>query len=421
MGISMFSSQAKPIAIDFGTAAVKLLQVAPGERPNILAAAELTIPDGIRRDANALFDFYGTHLRKILAKGRFKGKRAVLAIPSAQTFIQHMQLSPVEGVSTEQLVNNELNTRMGCAPGSVVVRAIDVADVHRGGQARKEVSCFAIARGVVMKYIDLLKKLRLETVGVHTEIVAMVRAFDHLNQRESDHEVATMYVDLGWGGTRVGITHGRDIKFARYIQVGGRNFDQLIASSLHCDLASARAHRLSMPNPVPRASRATRRAGEGDASTALLDVAASSAEAAINAERKPGGAATATEAERRHGDVPPELQHAVVAGDGPAHPGNFDLSELLDTISDELSMCLRYHQGLFPGRSIDRVIFLGGEAKQTWLCQHVVRSLRVPAQLGDPLARMTRDGARLTGPISPDEPQPGWAVACGLCSAPTDL
>jgi Tfp pilus assembly PilM family ATPase len=97
------------------------------------------------------------------------------------------------------------------------------------------------------------------------------------------------------------------------------------------------------------------------------------------------------------------------------------MTELLDTVADELSMCLRYHQGLFPERSIDRAIFLGGEARQAWMCQHIVKKLRLPAQLGDPIARMNREGTPPTPGLKLDQPQPGWAVTCGLCTAPTDL
>ena len=84
-------------------------------------------------------------------------------------------------------------------------------------------------------------------------------------------------------------------------------------------------------------------------------------------------------------------------------------------------MCLRYHQGLFPERSVNRCIFVGGEARQVWLCQQVMKGLDLPAQLGDPLMRTTRDKNVTTPGVSFDEPQPGWAVAYGLCSAPTDL
>ena len=112
---------------------------------------------------------------------------------------------------------------------------------------------------------------------------------------------------------------------------------------------------------------------------------------------------------------------AVTAGQGSSGAASVDLSEQLDMICDELSMCLRYHQGLFPNRSVDRVIFIGGEARQKWLCQHVMKVLGLKAQLGDPLARLGVSNSARTPGLIRGQPQPGWAVPCGLCTAPTDL
>jgi len=84
-------------------------------------------------------------------------------------------------------------------------------------------------------------------------------------------------------------------------------------------------------------------------------------------------------------------------------------------------MCKRYHQSLFRERPIDRAIVVGGESRQAWLCQHIVKSLRVPAQLGDPLARADASATPPTPNFKLGQPQPGWAVAYGLCSAHADL
>jgi hypothetical protein len=45
----------------------------------------------------------------------------------------------------------------------------------------------------------------------------------------------------------------------------------------------------------------------------------------------------------------------------------------------------------------------------------------MPAQLGDPLCRLHRDQAPTTIDVNLEEPQPGWTVPYGLCTAPTDL
>lgn len=421
MAFSMFSGQISPIAINFGSASVKLLQLSRGEKPAMVAAAEIAIPETMRQDQDRLFLMLQQELPKAIKAGKFKGKRVVTTVPSATTFIQHMQVATTEGVKTEDLVLAELQAKLGVAPRSVVVRTIEVADVARHGQSRTEMICFAVSRDIVMRYIELLKRQRMEVVGVHTEIVAMVRAFDHINRRESDKNVTTLYVDIGWGGTRVAITHGKQIVFARYIQVGGRHFDQLVANTLHCDLPTARAHRLALEKRSLRSS--VKRSAQRD-STALLRTANALAEAAAEhtteTQTESGGVVT-TEPERRVGQRPIELACSVQPATMSIENSKVDMSELLDTVTDELSMSLRYHRGLFPGRPVDRVVFLGGEARQLWLCQHVVKELGLPAQLGDPLARYRADQSIETPGVDVNEPQPGWAVPCGLCMAPTDL
>lgn len=425
MGFGMFSAQASPIAIDFGSASVKLLQIGSGgERPPLLAAAEVPVPDSIRAENDRLQAFYAEWLPKILRDGKFRGKRAVIAVPSTQTFIQHMQISDSDGLSRDETMKIQLQTQMGCSPHGVVVRSMEVCPVHRNGQAQKEVICIAITKETVMSYVELLRKCKLEVVGVHTDTIAMIRAFDHVNRRQGDSEVTTLYVDLGWGSTRVAITHGPDIMFARVIPIGGKNFDQLIAAAVHCDMASARAHRLSLQSSLAQAHppQASNRAHAEGMAMMNAGTAKGSAMGASEPQVVLQTSSTATATiERRTGAAPPALNHPVAPGDAPRKAVNVDLSELLDTITDELSMCLRYHQGLFPDRRIDRAILVGGESRQSWLCQHIVKTLRVSAQMGDPLARLDSSGALSTPGLTRGQPQPGWAVPCGLCTAPTDL
>lgn len=432
MNFGLFSPSTSPIAIDFGSSSVKLLQITTGEKPSIVAAAELTIPDEKRLKPDELWAFYADELPRVIKQGRFRGKRVVCSVPGYQTIAQHVQIDNSPGVKKSSQAQMQLQMQIGAAPNSLVVRTVEVADIQRDGQARTEMICLAIQRDHVMRYVETLKKCRLEAVGVHSNALATQRAFDHIYRREGDDALTTMYIELGWGSTQVTIAHGTKLVFARSVQLGGQHFDQLISRSMNCDAAAARAHRLSLKATPSPPSAAPKPTGDPSSSNenstggmARLQAAMSAQQSASGDEnRHASGSASATPVaqDRRHGKAPRVIANPVSTDTAPSAVADVDFTELIDTMNDELSMCVRYHRGLFPNRPIDRAILLGGESRQMWLCQQLARRLQLPARLGDPLARFARDdSAGDASGILNGQPQPGWAVPCGLCVIPTDF
>ncbi len=421
MGFSMFSAQSSPIAIDFGTSSVKLLQLSLGDRPTVVAAAELPIPDAIRQDKQKRLDFFAKKLPGLLRKAAFKGRRAICSVPSAQTFIQHMQITAPDGAAREEMVHAQLSSQTGCLPQSMVIRTVDVAEVIREGQTRSELICFAIPRAVVMRYVEILNRSKIQVIGANSELLAMVRSFAQLYADGADESRTTLYVDLGWGSTKVAISHGNELVFARCIQVGGRHFDQCIADQMQLDLAEARAHRLSH-DVFSSAAVGTPGETVGVEAESEPALPRAGAEQAVREGRDSfDHAGLGSGADQSGGIESHDLTAEVALGEDPASDQGHGVCELLDAISDELSMCLRYHRSVFRDRSVDRMIFLGGEARQKGLCQYVAKALRLPAHLGDPLASVAAEGSLNTPGVKLDEPQPGWAVACGLSTSPAEL
>jgi type IV pilus assembly protein PilM len=82
----------------------------------------------------------------------------------------------------------------------------------------------------------------------------------------------------------------------------------------------------------------------------------------------------------------------------------------LDAAGVEITKCLRYYDTVFPSHNIERAIFLGGQACDRAVCQQLAQRLNLPAQIGDPLARI---GGTAEG-LDRRRLQPAWAVAVGL-------
>ncbi len=377
MGIRLLTGQISPIVADFGHASVKLLQVSQGAAPELVAAAELPLPEDLRDDVERRDAYIAERIPSILRNRGFKGRRVVVSPHASTTFIEHLQIPSTEGVDSSEQVRLQIQSRLSRA-GELVIRSWQVGEVHRDEGLRHEHICVAVERREVMKLVEMFRRLRLSVVGVHEGVGAMVRSFGHLHRRESDQQRRTVYIDLGHGHTRLAITEGTRIVFAKSIPTGGR------------DLAVV--DRIEAASPTPVRSRSIAGVSIGALTSESLGVSVAE--------------------DRRSDGTPQELSRSIPD----AVPAN-SADETLEHLRNEVAMCLRYHASLFPNTPAERVIFVGGEARRTDLCQGLARTLRLPAQLGDPLARM--GGLDRSG--LPAGPHPGWAVACGLCVSPTDL
>src|SRR6185295_259479 len=67
--------------------------------------------------------------------------------------------------------------------------------------------------------------------------MAALRAFDSITRREADQKVTSLYLDIGAGSTKVVVAHGRDMVFARSIELGGRHLGAAVARQLEVELS----------------------------------------------------------------------------------------------------------------------------------------------------------------------------------------
>lgn len=432
--LSTLQGTVLPVAIDFGASSLKVLQLQGGDPPQLIAAASLKTPDSLLNDSGKRFAFQFQALPKLIKAVGFKSRRAVVSLPAAQLFCKHLQLPKADNVSVAELVEHAVPAILECPSHALMCRHTVVEGASPAGQtsgmvgnmaamgassgapgggpaggAKQEVICFAAARDFIGRVMQACKESRLELVGMHPEFLCTLRAFEHLSRRQTDSDAVTLYVDIAAGATKVLIANGDKLAFAKTVQFGGIDLDRAVAQALDCDLASARQARLESSGVVePAASPAIHAATAARLRTNANDDGG----VAVAEDRRAAGGSAATPG------FSPELANLPQEAVGPA---DADLTEPLEILTDEIAMCVRYYESIFPGRKPTRCVFLGGESVHRGLCQHVARRLRLPAQAADPMARVARTGGEPVSGVDFKLRQPGWAVPLGLSLLPTDL
>lgn len=409
-----------PIAIDFGASSLKVLQLEGGDAPSLIAAAAVEVPDNIRHDAGKRFAFQFQALPKLIRSAGFKGRRAMCAIPAAHMFCKHMQFPRAEGVELKALVQAAVHQHLACPPDALIYRhvLVESAQPVGSGAGKSEVICLAAAREMIGRMMIALREARLECVGMHPEFSTTMAAFAHLNRRAEDAQLATLYLDLAHGTTKVAIGHGANLVFAKTVPMAGAEFDEAVARALDVQTAEARARRLAAAELVAHPAPAPRTPGA--AGLALMN---SGRRRSAGGEEPGRDDAPVAVADDRRIGLPAPGASGDVLSQPPAgfSTDQFDLSDQLEVLTDEVAGCLRYYEAIFPGRKVQRAILFGGESRHRGLCQQVARRIRLAAQVADPVARMARTGNEACVGVDFSQPQPGWTVAFGLSLCPTDL
>jgi Tfp pilus assembly PilM family ATPase len=283
--------------------------------------------------------------------------------------------------------------------------------------------------------LGMAAKAKLDVVGMNVEPSAIVDCFAHIYRRKSDAHQVSLYIDIGYKSSRAIIAQGSKILFARVIPVGGEHFNRVVAQNLGIGAEEAKLLRIKLcqiqpsldPNRASQELKAREPAAELEEQQSFALLGAGVAKAQRESRQASRAAAATTQAQRPAMPVMPTNTPVNPAGKLPRDPAEQIVAveeachEPLTKLIQELDLCRRYHEATFPSIPVERLVFVGGEAKQRRLCQGIARELGVAAQVGDPLVRMGRvSEVGIESGIDRRQPQPGWATAIGLSLGPID-
>jgi type IV pilus assembly protein PilM len=440
---NLFAPKCNPIGVDFGSDCLRMAQVAPAGAGEfkLIAAASADVPNHVRHDPAARLNFFVETTKDLLTQGKFRGRQCVLGLPAASMFIQHLRMPKLDTDALKKALPWELRGKLPIDPGHALLRHLIAGDVHDGQEAKDEVIVIAAAREMVNTFLAAAAKAKLDIVGMNVEPKALVDCFTHIYRRKTDEGVTSCYVDIGCVSTRAVIARGTDIVFARTIPVGGDHFSRATANALKIKLEEAKLLRVRIaqmapatpaapeerrenatpaPAPAPAPAPPPRTEHSIENSFALLSAGLSTERRSVaQVEGNPAAPASAVAVLEKPAAAPA------------ANPQDEELArqarqveqacrEPLNRLVEELELCRRYYESTFPKSPIDRLIFVGGEARQKSLCQSIAKSMLLAAQVGDPMVRLNKNSGDLAVDCGIDrrQPQPGWACAIGLSMGP---
>ena len=332
-----------PIGLDIGTSSIKMAQLRRSHGGLRLAASAKLAIDGDHDEASLV-----AGIRKLLDKGGFHGRQCISCLRPAEVFIRNIRLPRssadlVAGNSSlADAVAREAEHKFGFCPASATIRFVHAGEVRRGNVVADELILFAAHRGNVELHLQRLREAGLEAVSLDVQPCALFRVFDLGGNGHCEPNHARIFVDIGTT-TKVLISRGHDIVLTKQIEIGGASFDDAIAKELGITVAEAsRLRQQGFDKPPewdPPASQTPTRGLRGKDPEGE------------NAPMTPGHP-WAANAEQLDESGARHLQQVVMRA----------ILPMLESLANEISLCLRYYSVTFRGETPDKITFVGGEA-----------------------------------------------------------
>jgi type IV pilus assembly protein PilM len=340
-----FQSRYSPIGVDLGSRSVKLVQFTADSK-QLVDAVCWDVPPATEDTPEAAAAAVTRALQQAREKRKFKGSDAVLCLGRGELFLQNLRLPKATGPELERLVQQEAAGRIPFNVTEAEIRFLEAADVRQGDATLREVIVFACHRPVLDRVLKSVDDAGLTPIAVDIESNALVRAYSRQFRRDEDRQQRAMLIHIGHSNTAVVIVQGDETLLMKYLPLGGRDFDEAVAVHLQME---------------PHEAAALRR-HNGD---------------------------------RRTDQQDPEVAQSVAEG----------TRSVLEKLTSELSLCIRYHSVTFRGQPLARLVLGGGEASEA-LRETLAKRLDMKCELFDPLRNFANQARAMR--------QSQWDVAAGL-------
>jgi type IV pilus assembly protein PilM len=345
------------VGVDFGTRAIKMLQVREQRHGlRVVGAGRVDLKYAwLEAEPEALAE----QLRAAFSSGGFTGRRCVVSLPRSAVAVQSVRLPRMPDEELRQAAQWEASQRFGFERGEMEADLIRTGAELQGSENREEILLIAAPHDRIKPWLEPLLSAGLRPVALETHFTALARAFS----RHSSPGEGVAIVDVGAAGSTVLIIRGDQIAFCKPISIGGDQFDQAVAEHLQMEVEAARELR--------------------------------------------GGRNADQARQEDDGPTPaePSIDRAVYDAVRP----------LFGAFAKEVMLCISYYGVVFRGHPPDKLILTGGDGLEPKLAETLAQHCKLRVVQDHEVSQLTPQMGRLREILHRAPGPPAWwTVAAGL-------
>jgi len=386
------------IGVDVGSTAVRVAEVAAGEIPVIVRAAQVPLPPGVVEAGEVRQpEIVGEALRELWSKAGVKSKQVHLGVGNQRVVVRELALPWLPEKELRDTLGFQVQEFIPMASDEAVLDFDPLGEMDQGGRRMVRILLVAAHKPMVNALVEAALAAKLDPQGIDLTPFAVIRAVgagdDGLDLDSSGDEAI---VDIGAQVTSICV-HDRGVsRFVRMLPSGGRDITLALASALGVDDEMAE-----------RLKRGERFGGIADAVPAV----GSPADGAPAVQLPPPADALPVDT-LPTGTLPVEAPRGVpgVLAD-PAEVRDLALTRA-GSFVDEVRSSLEFYTAQTPNAQIGRVLVVGGGSRLDGLLELLQERLPVPVDRGR-LFERAKSEIELSAEASA-EAEAVLAVAVGL-------
>jgi type IV pilus assembly protein PilM len=362
------------IGVDVGSTAVRVAEVAAGDIPVVVRAAQVPLPPGVVEAGEVRQpEAVAEALREVWSKSGVKSKQVHLGVGNQRVVVREVALPWLPEKELRDTLGFQVQEFIPMASDEAVLDFDPLGEMNQGGRRMVRILLVAAHRPMVNSLVEAALAAKLDPQGIDLTPFAVVRAVGTGDEGlDLDSSGDEAIVDIGAQVTSICV-HDRGVtRFVRMLPSGGRDITLALASGLGVDEAAAERLKRGETPETPTQD------GPQDA---LKDAA-----------DRPSADQPAIElpppADSLPVDGPPADTLPVEAPRGaPAvAPDPNEVRQLALTRAgsfvDEVRSSLEFYTAQMPNAQIGRVLVVGGGSRLDGLLELLQERLPVPVDRG---------------------------------------
>jgi type IV pilus assembly protein PilM len=225
------------IGVDVGSTAVRVAEVAAGDVPVIVRAAQVPLPPGVVESGEVRQpEAVAEALRELWAKAGVKSKQVYLGVGNQRVVVRELALPWLPEKELRDTLGFQVQEFIPMAADDAVLDFDPLGELDQGGRRMVRILLVAAHKGMVNALVNAAVAAKLDPQGIDLSPFAVIRAVGSGDEGlDLDSSGDEAIIDIGAQVTSICVHDRGATRFVRILPSGGRDITLALASGLGVD------------------------------------------------------------------------------------------------------------------------------------------------------------------------------------------